>query len=121
MQRAHAALDAVLDQLRHALGGNLRDHVVQRIRDIEDGRVAGDAADLGHLRVDGVERVLAVVALLQQGVEEVAAHAPVRAGLGGDPDNGHAAGVEDLVEGMRVWTGAVVSVAVAHGNLVLHS
>ena len=98
VQRAHPLLHALLDEQRQAIRRDLRDDVVDGVGAVEHRGVARHAAHLGHLGVDGVEAVIVLVALLQQGVEEDAAHAPVGAGPRRDADDGDASRVEDGVE-----------------------
>ena len=63
VQRAHAALDAVLDELlARPRTGSARSRGRAGSGHSRTEVVAGDAADLGHLRVDGIEGVVAVVA-----------------------------------------------------------
>ena len=72
--------------------------MIDGIGAVEQGGVAGNAAHLRHLRVDGVEPVLVPVPLPQQRVEEEPALHAVRSLARRDADDGDGAGVEDRVQ-----------------------
>ena len=73
VDRLHALLDRLIDEFRNAGRGDLADDVIDGVGTVENARVALQPPDLIDLRVHRVERVLLVVAGLQQGVEEPAA------------------------------------------------
>ena len=114
VDRAHALLDGLVDELLDGARGHARDHVVDGAGGVEQVRVAGEAADLVDVRVDEVEGLLLVEALLHEREQEATAARAAHVARGAD--DGDRAWVEDRFERVlarRVAHGASLSLRAA--------
>ena len=86
---------ALIDQLRHDRCRYLRNHVIHRIRGVEQGRVTAVALDLIDLGVDRIQPADRGKVCFQQRIIKTA-HGPCT-GVRAHTDHRHGAGMENWV------------------------